>query len=179
MVSISAILSLGLRCGRVLCSALLLILATISPRKAFTQTARPSVLTCVSNAIASRDFAFSVEAGWMGRVGSGPGELFGIGTPRQRNGLVLRDKVFAGLDTDSPTIRSISPVPGDTTTVANEFQGTVLSRALESVWIAWKNPPGNKVWVAVVDLARRKAVITQAFQGMTSVGGELETLDCR
>jgi hypothetical protein len=37
----------------------------------------------------------------------------------------------------------------------------------------------NKVWLAVVDLTQRKVAVTQVFQGATSVGGEVETLDCR
>ena len=37
----------------------------------------------------------------------------------------------------------------------------------------------NKVWLAAVDLTHRKAIVTQVVQGVTSVGGELETLDCR
>ncbi|MBI2206122.1 MAG: hypothetical protein HYU41_19980 [Candidatus Rokubacteria bacterium] len=40
-------------------------------------------------------------------------------------------------------------------------------------------PNLNKAWLAAVDLPHRKATVTHVFQGATSLGGEVETLDCR
>ena len=54
-----------------------------------------------------------------------------------------------------------------------------MSRDGDAVWIIWKNPPGNKVLLAVVNLTDKKAVMGHLQQGYFHVGGEMETLDCR
>jgi hypothetical protein len=55
-----------------------------------------------------------------------------------------------------------------------------VSRTSDAIFLLWTNAPyQNKVWLAAIDLAHRKATVTHAFQGATSLGGELETLDCR
>lgn len=71
-------------------------------------------------------------------------------------------------------IRSITP-PEE----ATEFKGTVVSRWDGSVFIMWQNDSGNKLWLAVVNLTHKKATVSQVFQGITSVGIEAETLDCK
>ena len=135
----------------------------------------PTSLTCTSNAKASRDYGFG-EKQWSGVIPPDASKVFGITTIRQqgKQNSVLRDKIFSSLDTSTPVIRSITP-PGE----AAEFKGTVVSRWASSVFIIWENDPGNKVWLAVVDLTHKKATVSQVFQGITSVGIEAETLDCK
>ena len=89
----------------------------------------------------------------------------------------LRDKVFSGLDTDRPIVRSITRYT-DGVEEGQEFPGTVLMRTEDAVFLMWTNRI-NKIWLATVDLTHRRATLTQVFQGATSVGGEIETLDCR
>jgi hypothetical protein len=154
--------------------------AQSTPQQKKTQANElPSVLTCTSNAKASRDYGFLFEKRWLGIVGGKPNETFGVGTQRVPNGQILRDKVFSELNTARPTVRSIPPAGGGQDEDAAEFVGTVLNRDVDSVWISWRNPPGNKVWLSVIDLQHKKAVVAQLFSGLTSVGGEIETLDCR
>jgi len=38
---------------------------------------------------------------------------------------------------------------------------------------------GNKVWLAAVDLTHKKVTLSQVFQGITSIGVEAETFDCK
>jgi hypothetical protein len=91
----------------------------------------------------------------------------------------LRDKIFSGLNTPAPIIRSVTRFekrPED----AVEFTGRVVSRTPDAVFLLWTNAPNlNKVWLAAVDLRHRKATVTYVFDGATSTGGEVETLDCR
>ncbi|MBI4178425.1 hypothetical protein HY522_03245 [bacterium] len=89
----------------------------------------------------------------------------------------LRDKVFSGLNTSTPLVRSITRFP-DGTDRGEEFASRVVMRTSDGVFLLWTNDI-NKTWLAAVDLARRKATVAQVFQGVTSVGGELETLDCQ
>ena len=134
----------------------------------------PTSLTCTSNAKASRDYGFT-EKQWSGAIPPDPAKVFGISTVKQRQlSAPLRDKVFSSLNTSTPVIRSITP-PGE----AAEFKGTVVSRWADSVFIMWQNDYGNKIWLAVVNLTHKKATVSQVFQGITSVGLEAETLDCK
>ncbi|HSF29842.1 MAG TPA: hypothetical protein VLK82_05125 [Candidatus Tectomicrobia bacterium] len=94
-------------------------------------------------------------------------------------GFSLRDKVFSGLHTEKPIVRSITPAQEGVEEQAVEFIGRVVGRTEDAVFLAWTNDYHNKVWLAVVDLVHRKATVSQVFHGMTSVGGDLETLDCR
>jgi hypothetical protein len=143
----------------------------------------PTVLTCTSNAKASRDYGFS-EKRWSGQVGHlvEPSRLFatsGTSSKTSWGQFELRDKVFSGLDTQAPTVRSITRYETGPEEAA-EFVSRVVSRTPDAVFLVWTNAPNlNKVWVAAVDLAHRKVTVTHAFQGATSFGGELETLDCR
>ncbi len=134
----------------------------------------PTSLACTSNAKASRDYGFG-EKQWSGAIPLDPSKVFGISAVGQgQPNAVLRDKVFSSLNTSTPVIRSITP-PSD----AAEFKGTVVSRWADSVIIVWQNDYGNKIWLAVVDLTHKKATVSQVFQGITSVGIEAETLDCK
>jgi hypothetical protein len=90
----------------------------------------------------------------------------------------LRDKVFSSLNTSKPTVRSITRF-ADGSDRAEEFVSRVVSRTNDVVFLVWTNDFNNKVWLAAVDLTRRKAVLAQVFEGITSLGGEVETLDCR
>lgn len=143
----------------------------------------PTVLSCTSNAKASRDYGFS-EKRWSGQVGHlvEPSRVFAISGTSSKTSwgqFELRDKVFSGLNTQEPTVRSITRFEKGPDQAA-EFVGRVVSRTPDAVFIVWTNAPNlNKVWLAAVDLAHRKVTVTHAFQGATSIGGELETLDCR
>ena len=99
--------------------------------------------------------------------------------PESPDGLILRDAVFAGLDSDRPTLRYIRTADKTRDEHAEEIRGIVVSRDGDAVWIIWKNPPGNKVLLAVVNLTDKKAVMGHLQQGYFHVGGEMETLDCR
>lgn len=140
----------------------------------------PTSITCTSNAKASRDYGFT-EKQWSGAIPPDPAKVFGISTVKQRQlSAPLRDKVFSSLNTPTPTIRSITP-PGmvQLEEHAVEIKGAVVSRTADGVFLMWHNDFGNKVWLAVVDLRHKKATVSQVFQGLTSVGIEAETLDCR
>ena len=42
------------------------------------------------------------------------------------------------------------------------------------------NDPGsNKLWSAAIDFTQRRATVAQVYQGVTSTGAEVETLDFR
>ncbi|MCW5982361.1 MAG: hypothetical protein KIT09_30020 [Bryobacteraceae bacterium] len=162
----------------------------------------PTVLTCTSNAKASRDYGFS-EQRWSGQVGHlvEPSRLFSTSDRSSKTSwgqFELRDKVFSGLNTREPTVRSITRFEKGPEQGA-EFVGRVVSRTSDAVFIVWSNASpdpfasssgtreraapaaiaANKVWLAAVDLTHRKVTVTYVFQGVTSIGGEVETLDCR
>jgi len=142
----------------------------------------PTSLTCASNAKASREYGLA-EKRWYGETGHSiePSRLFDVATPKSKTSwgqFELRDKVFSGLNTQQPVVRSITRYDKGPEQAA-EFAATVLARSFDAVFITWKNDFDNKVWLATVDLAHRKAALTQVFRGVTGVGGELETLDCR
>lgn len=139
----------------------------------------PTSLTCVSNAKASRDYSFR-DKQWAGTIPPRRDVTFGVATrPGREAHQVLRDKMFSRLDTDRPTIRSITPAEAAGEEVALEFQGLVVSRDGAAVFLIWRNDFGNKVWLAAINLEHRRAVVTQAFDGATSLGAEVETLDCQ
>jgi hypothetical protein len=130
--------------------------------------------------MASRDYGF-MEKQWFGAIPPDSSKVFEISTVKQRQtSRPLRDKVFSSLNTSTPTIRSITlprdALPGEE---AVEFKGAVVSREPDAVFLVWRNPPGNKVWLAVVDLRHKKAIVSQVYQGVISVGVEAETLDCK
>ncbi len=138
----------------------------------------PTSLVCSSNAKAWRDYRFS-EKRWEGSTTLGIRTPFGTTTSAKKNpAFALRDKIFSGLDTEKPIVRSITPAEGDVPEQAAEFEPKILLRTPTELFITWSNDI-NKVWLAVVDLRNRKAVVTQTFRGLTSVGGEMESLDCR
>ena len=143
----------------------------------------PTSLMCTSNAKASRDYGF-FEKRWSGQAGHlvEPSRLFATGTRSSKTSwgqFDLRDKVFSGLNTQEPIVRSITRYEKGPEE-AGEFVGRVVSRTPDAIFLVWTNAPNlNKVWLAAVDLAHRTVTVTHVFQGATSLGGELETLDCR
>ena len=167
------------RMSAVACSlALVVVLASASGGQEV-----PTVLTCTSNAKADRDYGF-VEKRWSSQAGHllEPLRLFrvtGTGSKTSWGQFELRDKVFSGLNTQTPIVRSITRYEKGSEEAA-EFVSRVVNRTSDAVFLLWTNAPNtNKVWLAAVDLAHRKVTVTHAFQGATSLGGELETLDCR
>lgn len=146
-----------------------------------------TTLSCTSNAKASRDYAFR-ESEWEGGkahvildrfIGKSAFDV-SIKEKERKDSIMrpLRDKVFSGLNTKSPIVRSITRY-SDGVEQAEEFSGMVVSRASDTIFLMWTNDLHNKVWLAAVNLKHRKVALAQVFEGVTSVGGELETLDCR
>ncbi|HEV8524505.1 MAG TPA: hypothetical protein VGQ71_08395 [Terriglobales bacterium] len=142
----------------------------------------PTSLTCRSNAKASRDYDFA-EKRWERQQGQSmlrSARLFKIETRDSKVAdtfYSLRDKVFSGLNTSTPVVRSITRFP-DGADRGEEFVSRVVTRTNDAVFLLWTND-FNKTWIAALDLGRRKAALAEVFQGVTSVGGELETLDCQ
>jgi len=134
----------------------------------------PSSLVCRSNAKAWRDWSF-IGGRWEG-AGTSPFAVATVARPVE--GFPLRDKVFSGLDTMNPVIRFITPPQKNVPEDASEFKGTVILRNPNEMFVSWTNDT-NKVWLAVIDPRKKKATLAHLFEGATSVGGELETLDCR
>jgi hypothetical protein len=138
----------------------------------------PTSLACSSNAKTWRDYGFT-EKEWSGTIPSNPSQPFGVSTKSKPNDIyVLRDKVFSSLNTKNPMIRSITPGGIGQEEQAAEFKGTVVGRTADAIFILWSNEI-NKYWLAAIDLNHRKATVSQVFRGVTSIGGEIETLDCR
>lgn len=142
----------------------------------------PTSLTCRSNAKASRDYAFR-EKRWEGQKDASTlwiARLFRVETRDSKVADIfysLRDKIFSGLNTSAPLVRSITRF-ADGADKVEEFTSKPVLRTSDAVFLLWTNDI-NKTWLAAVDLAHRRAVVSEVFQGVTSVGGELETLDCQ
>jgi len=163
------------------CLLLLLNLSVLAWPERIASQKLPTNLTCTSNAKAERGFGFT-EKQWMGAVLSRPdrSKPFSVTTAGHGKGSpVLRDKVFSALDTSRPVIRSITPVEGKSEEKAFEFQGNVVSRAINTVFLTWTNDVGNKVWTGAIDLEHRRAIVALTYSGITYFGTEVETLDCR
>jgi hypothetical protein len=129
---------------------------------------------CKGNARAWRDYGFR-EKRWEG-AGAEP---FATATARRPvDGFPLRDKVFSALNTSRPMVRSITPAQGAIPEEAVEFDARIIVRSQDEVFFTWSNDV-NKVWLAVVDLRNLKATVTQTFVGLTSIGADIETLDCK
>jgi hypothetical protein len=144
----------------------------------FAAEEKPTVLQCVSNSIAHRDYHFSQHK-WVGEKDK-PTNEFRTGTLANPNNLILRDKIFSRLDTNKPIMKSITPK----TKYVNEeqvaeFEGLVLDRTDTLITIIWKNPYDNKFWFAAIDLKYKKAVVSHVYEGITSFGVDVETLDCK
>ena len=143
----------------------------------------PTTLRCTSNGKVSREYAFTVKK-WSGEKGHdlNPSEPFEIVQDRNAKAswgkFFLRDKMFVGMDTKTPTVVSITRWK-NRNDVAVEFKATVVGRTSDAVFFVWTNPYSNKIWLTVVDLTHRKAIVTHVAQGATNVVGELETLECR
>jgi hypothetical protein len=144
----------------------------------FAAEEKLTVLQCVSNSISHRDYHFSQHE-WVGKKDK-PTNEFRTGTLANPNDLILRDKVFTHLDTNKPIIKSITPK----TKFVNEeqvaeFEGLVLDRTDTLITVIWKNPYDNKVWFAAIDLKHKKAVVSHVYEGITSFGVDVETLNCK
>ncbi len=138
----------------------------------------PTALSCSSNAKAWRDYGYS-EKKWGGLLPPNPDRPFGIATKAKPvDGYSLRDKVFSALNTAKPLIRSIAPSSEGIDEQATEFEGTIVGKTEDAVFLIWTNDV-NKIWLAGIDRKKQKATVSQVFQGLTSIGGEIETLDCR
>ena len=144
----------------------------------FAAEEKSTVLQCVSNSIAHRDYHFSQHA-WVSEKDK-PTNEFRTGTLANPNDLILRDKAFTRLDTNKPIIKSITPK----TKYVNEeqvaeFEGLVLDRTGSLITIIWKNPYDNKFWFAAIDLKHKKAIVSHIYEGITSFGVDVETFDCK
>jgi hypothetical protein len=163
------------------CLLLVLSLSLLAWPQRIAAQKLPISLTCTSNARAERGFGFT-EKEWMAVVLDRPDRSrpFSITTVRHgKDSPVLRDKVFSGLDRPKPVIRSIASTEGKSEENAFEFQGSVVSRAMNAVFLTWTNDVGNKVWTAAIDLEHRRAIVALTYSGITYFGTEVETLDCR
>ena len=160
---------------------LLLSLCVLAWPERIASQKPPTSLTCTSNAIAERGFVFT-EKEWVGAVLSRPdrSKPFSVTTTRHGKGSpIVHDKVFSALDTSKPIIRSITPAEGKREEKAFEFQGNVVSRAPNAVFLTWTNDVGNKVWTGAIDLVHRRAIVVFTYSGITYFGTEVETFDCR
>lgn len=138
-----------------------------------------TMLTCTSKYKTASDYS---DEKWQNENSTETGEK-----------LILRDKVFTGLDTQKPKIRSITQEPDKAngyknelrqeiyTAAAEEFDAQVVSRDENTVFLIWKNDPNtNKVWTAAIDTANRTAVVAQIYDSLLAgVGVEYETLECK
>ncbi len=92
----------------------------------------------------------------------------------------LSKKIFSGLSSRTPTIKSITPPyqyfpEGE----VNEFAGSLIYRSGSMLIIKWENPAGNKIWIATINLENKKAIVAQSYNGLTSFGINVEILDCK
>ena len=153
--------------------SLVMVVAILFPSAATPQNS-PTSLSCLSNAKAWRDYSF-IERQWQGHGA----EAFGYATPRRpMEAIPLRAKVFSALHTSRPIVRSITPAQGSAPEDAVELEARVILRSADEVFVTWSNDI-NKTWLAAIDLRNKKVVVTHVFSGVTSVGGEMETLDCK
>lgn len=128
------------------------------------------------NAKVNRDYHF-IKKAWVGMNDkSAPTFITNV----EKKDMVLRDKIFANLNTEFPMVTSISPPceyfpEGE----IHEFSGIVIHRTDEIVVIKWENPFKNKVWTAAIHLEHKVAIVTEYYNGVTSFGVNVETLDCK
>lgn len=95
------------------------------------------------------------------------------------NSEILRDKIFANINSDKPVIKSITPPrkyfpDGE----IHEFTGTIIHRVGDIIMLKWENPFGNKIWIATINLKYKKGIVTESYDGLTSFGMNIEILDC-
>jgi hypothetical protein len=153
--------------------SLVMVGALLFPSTAAPQNS-PTLLSCQSNAKAWRDYSF-IEKQWQGHGI----EAFGYATPRRPvEAFPLRAKIFSALHTSRPIVRSITPAQGGASEDAVEFEGRVILRSTDEVFVTWSNDI-NKTWLAAIDLRNKRVIVTHVFSGVTSVGGQMETLDCK
>lgn len=141
--------------------------------------AAPSLnLICKSNAKAERAFAF-INDTWETADRPVANTPFRSGHRADNVAeLRFRDNVFSGLDTESPKVGAIIPSRDGGESKRANFSATVVSRTKDSVSLLWRDGFDNKMWLGIVDLTRRKAAVSQVYQGATSLGVGVETFDC-
>jgi len=135
-----------------------------------------TILHCECNAKANRNYYF-LKKSWVGKDDKLSKRFI---THLDENDMILRDKIFTDLNSDNPKIKSITPpikyVPEGQFA---EFKGKVIHRTNEMLIIKWENPYKNKIWTAAINLKHKVAVVTQYYNGATSFGVDVETLDCK
>ena len=141
----------------------------------------PSILVCDTNAEATRDFAvpkFNKNNSWTGPFFGDP---FDIVTPENKTEKIsfVRQRIFSNLDTEKPMVKTIREIFDDEGgDVSSESHGQVLSRSRDSAEIVLVWGHDQKWWLAIIGRSLKKAVIGHVFRGATSIGGQLQTLDC-
>ena len=113
----------------------------------------PTTLTCRADAKASRNYDAS-ETRWHGQKGYAVFGFSGFFKTEARDSkesgvYSLRDKVFSGLNTNRPTVRSTTRF-ADGFDQEAEFTSRVVSRVPDAVFLLWTND-FNKVWLAAID----------------------------
>ena len=146
-----------------------LLIGVVLTRNARAEEA-VTILRCESNAKTTRDYSYERNR-WVDKNDKPSAEFF--------KSDLLRDKVFTDLDTDTPTIKSLTPKSPITDEQAAEFQGRVIHRAGPMLVVQWTNPFGNKVWVASLNVEKKVAVVSETYDGATSFGVNTETLNCK
>ncbi len=144
----------------------------------------PSILECETNAVATRDFAepkFNKNNLWTGPIPGDSGDPFGIVTLENKTKHIsfVRKRIFAGLNTEKPMVKTIREIFDDEGgDVSSESHGQVLNRSRDSAEIVLVWGHNQKWWLAIIDLSLKKVAIGHVFRGVTSIGGQLQTLDC-
>ncbi|MCI0692072.1 hypothetical protein L0337_08720 [candidate division KSB1 bacterium] len=139
-----------------------------------------SVLQCKCNEKINKDYVFLLsdtikdfkEKKWL--------PIKTVSREVMNQELILRDKIFAKLDSKTPIIKSITPPHGYFPEgEITEFEGSLIHRSGSILMIKWENPSANKVWIATINLEQKKAIITESYEGLTSFGINIEILDCK
>ena len=130
-----------------------------------------TILQGKCNAKVNRDFSY-LQNKWIDSNDKPSGSFSKVD--------IWHDKVFTDLDTDAPTIKSITPKNKYSDEQVAEFKGQVIHRAGPLVTIRWSNEPfDNKIWVATINTDKKKAVVCGMYDGATSFGVDVETLDLK
>ena len=136
------------------------------------KTEHRTKLLCKSNAKTVREYGFR-EQRWEGHTDlTRDSKVAGVY-------YALRDWTFSDLETPEPIVHVRTRFVKRRDKV-EELEGKIVGRSHvnDAIFVSWTNDM-NKVSIASLDLKRRKAVLVKVFDGITSLGGEVETLDCR
>jgi hypothetical protein len=128
----------------------------------------PDILSCTTEAKASGDYRFNKKR-WLQKNG----DYFKVGTQADPNGLQLRNKIFANLNSKTPIVRSVTEEGG------LEFNALMLQKTPNEAYMVWSSTPfDNKIWTAAINTETRRAVVTQVYSGTDSIGTDAELLSC-